>query len=73
MKSAKKKALEEIISEARKARLGDSLPEEERPAAFMISIGLAEPEMMEEEEAEEEDEEDEEEEASNRCSVCGGE
>ena len=62
MKSAKMQALKKLMGDARQARLGDELAEEESVApAFMISIGLGpSPELVEELEAEGEDEEEEE-------------
>tara|TARA_R100001129_G_scaffold149479_2_gene111408 strand:- start:205 stop:396 length:192 start_codon:yes stop_codon:yes gene_type:complete len=61
MSDAQRKALEQIIGKARRARLKDELDEEETEGVpgFMISIGLGpSPEMLEalEEEAEEDEE-----------------
>ena len=65
-KKAMKRALQAISGKARKARLGKSIPESERPAGFMLSIGIRpisedEKEMMEEVKEEEEEEEEEDE------------
>jgi len=63
-KDALNGALKSIAGKAKKARLGDEIPEDERPSGFMISIGVEpmSPEEVEsiEEELEEEVEEEEE-------------
>tara|TARA_Y100000004_G_scaffold183521_1_gene231447 strand:- start:692 stop:904 length:213 start_codon:yes stop_codon:yes gene_type:complete len=65
-KNALDGALKSIAGKAKKARLGDEIPEDERPSGFMISIGIEpmSPEEVEsvEEELEEGLEEEEEEE-----------
>lgn len=56
--SAAREALAGISRDAGRARMGERLPEDRRPSpAFMISIGLAEPEEEEIEEMSDEDEE----------------
>jgi len=49
-KEALGKALGSISDKARKVRLGEEVPEEDRPSGFMISIGI---EPMSEEDTEE--------------------
>lgn len=46
-------ALQSIVRDAHRARLGDRLPEDRRPGGFVVSIGLN-PERQQEDEEDEE-------------------